>query len=303
MTVPPNLKVAFVLPLLCRSGAVRRFLHCSEELNRRKHAAFVITIEPGDLSFYKHDVPVLSVEEVGGLSFDEIVVENPLCFEAVKSLRSNTTRVWVWVTKIRQVKRRSLVDEYGAAVGWGELLLNNRALRQYFPDAILLEGGIGPQWHRRRLRVGVQPQKLNLDTIDLLKGLPITLVPIEDMPSDESIAATYRSIDYFLAWEYEHGWGNMAAEAVACGTPVVTNGMNVEPFGEFCIRLRDDDALKRFFCADPLWSFRYVNVVTRLLSLWRLPNHERDELRGASPERTLLILKKAERYLLNFERG
>ena len=66
---------------------------------------------------------------------------------------------------------------------------------------------------------------------------------LDRMRTDE-LVRQYQQLHWYVAWEGGGGWCNMAAEALACGVQVVTNGNNCEPFLDRCY---ETDDLRKFF--------------------------------------------------------
>jgi len=66
-----------------------------------------------------------------------------------------------------------------------------------------------------------------------------------------------------VAWEMEGGFSNTAAEALACGLPVVTNGNNCEPFLDKVIVVK---SLREFF-TNPMKNNTWDKTVDNLLKI------------------------------------
>ena len=72
-----------------------------------------------------------------------------------------------------------------------------------------------------------------------------------------------------MAWESRGGGTcNTAAEAIASGLTVVTNGVNTEPYANRVIKV---DNLREFF-TDPMKEFSWDRIADKLLEIF-----EKDE--------------------------
>jgi hypothetical protein len=175
----------------------------------------------------------------------------------------------VWVIAGGQYTKQYLemVDRY-------PMLINNRSFLKTYPDARLVEGGVNT-FHFRRLypvKVGYYAGRGDIkgesQILEALSGSDfIKLVPFRDL-SNTGMLQLYNAVDYFVAWEQRPGWSNTAAEAVACGTEVLTNGVNCEPFLDRC-RVFESLQQVRDFLLAPMSDFAWERVAERLLEIWK----------------------------------
>lgn len=60
-------------------------------------------------------------------------------------------------------------------------------------------------------------------------GLPGNMLGVPETPSEKKLAEYYSMADVFLQFSAEETFGKVAAEALACGTPVITNDLTANP--------------------------------------------------------------------------
>jgi len=242
------------------AGAAWRFISVGNEIIRLGHTFHIcIQRKREEMPPFLENAECPSIfREIPEEYYDHLLLENMNCEKHAEKFNCGET--WFWMTGGRAWHRLS---NTGIRLDWN-LLLNNRVFVQYFPRGIIVEGGIDTSWSPpSNLRLGYSERKGGY-VRELLAGLDcVELVPLGGH-SPMSLRLLYQNIDYFVSWEKIPGWCNMAAEAIACGCAVVTNGINCEPFLDRCIVVKD---LRGFF-EDPMRQFRYPLVAERLLKIF-----------------------------------
>lgn len=262
------MKVGIILPHTQAFGGVRRFLEVARELTRRGHEVTIHAKENNGTRWYD---PAYEFRIVGWGNYDEDVhlIGDPPSFSQLK----HVTNPYVWV-----IAGGKYLDMYQALYKSDvrlahKFMINNRVFFPYFPIARYCEGGVNTAFFDRdpakKLRVGFYAgrgaAKGEAQIVAALKPVQhVELVPISGLEHKE-LRDVYRSLDYFVAWEQRPGWSNTAAEALACGIPVVTNGNNVEPFRDRCIVVSD---LYQYFMG-PMHDFSWIKTVDRLEEIWK----------------------------------
>jgi len=245
-----RIKIVALLPSLSITGGIRRFLEIGNELVQRGYDYTVV-------------VP-------------DNTHEKPEWFVKHHFLAKKTIIIAIhdagWVIE----PYREFLSQHPNT----PIVLVNRKLKQIFSEGVVIEGGVNTKhFTPKKLRIGYHAQyagnvKNSNYIVEQLSDLPhIELVPVRNTPN-EDLPKVYRSLDYFVAWEREGAWCNTAAEALACGIPVVTNGVNCEPFADKVIVV---DSLKEFFDS-PLKELSYSRFVDKLLALFEtvLNDEEKD---------------------------
>jgi len=259
-------KVGTVLPHMLKFGGVRRFLEIGNRLAARGHE-HLLAVKPGEAScdWMEYRGRIVGLDDLLQSS-DVLLVGDPPCITKYVWGHFPKDRLYVYV-----IAGGEYFSQYDKFYGRCPFLLCNRVFQTRYPKGILLEGAVNTQGFRRTrsLRVGYQAGKGKSKgealVRDALKDIPgLQPVPIQGVVSDQVLRHVYEGLDYFVAWEQREGWSNMAAEALACGVPVVTNGRNVEPFRDRCILVED---LRGFFL-NPMGDFTWDGLVTRLLEIF-----------------------------------
>lgn len=244
---------AIVPHLKTKNGGLRRFVEVGNEFAYRSLDFTLYAPEPQRHPEWDIRCKVASTDRIDA---DYVLMGDPTLSVVAYPIKS---RVWVWV--IAEGRYQPLYDALYAD-GF-PFLLANRKFQGRYPASTVLEGGIGPQWHPRHLRVGYSQKKS--PEVERLNSLyHVQPVPLDGL-SDMQLLAAYHSLDYFVSWEKHGGWGNMAAEALACGVAVVTNGINCEPFIDQCIKT---DFWRYFSRPAAMQPARYSHVVDQLLDIW-----------------------------------
>jgi hypothetical protein len=258
------MKVGAILPHVKRFGGVRRFIEVGNELVHRGYDYHLYVKDLGSPGFpFKGKLKAWK-----NINADVLLIGDPPSFSVLPQTKTQQTYIWV----IASAERYQRVYAKYYSMHQYKFLINNRKFQSDYPDATLIEGGVNSKIFRRRkpLRIGYHAGRgrekgghLVEESLKDLHG--ITLIPMKEIKSDGMLVKTYQSLDYYVHWEQSGGWANMAAEALACGTPVVSNGLVTEPFNDRVIVVKD---LRKFF-VNPMLEFSWKMVVEKLIQLWR----------------------------------
>lgn len=242
------MKIATALPHLGPFGGVRCFLSIANHLIDRGHTHAVYAHDPSWTAWMEYRG---EIHPWGPIDADLVFCGDPPILESVTPSRPDAD-LWMWCIADRDIYAQGYRN--AAQSGrWKGVLCNNAKLMPIFDGLSLpvhvVAGGVDTQvFAMKRLRVGFydspRASKNSAHIRQALTALPfIEPVGIFGLGAEE-LVAIYHSLDWFVAWEADGGWCNMAAEALACGVPVVTNGVNCEPFIQHCVVVQD---LKAFF--------------------------------------------------------
>lgn len=268
------MKIAAIVPFVLPFGGIRRFLEVGNVMTARGH----------DYTLYSKDAPVgarvsswvdyhgkfLGWEEAEyTFEADVIMVAHPNALFVLDDPRVTITgKVYIWVIAAGIKSFRELYQEYDAR-GYSMILLT-RMYQKDFPNAELCEGGVNTStFTPKTLRVGYYAgrgtHKGEPHIVDSLNDLiHIIPVPIKGLDTPD-LVKVYKSLDYFVCSETRAGWSNMAAEAIACGIPVVSDSVNTSLFSDKVINVKN---LRAFF-ENPMGDFSWERVCDRLLEIWR----------------------------------
>lgn len=261
------MKIGVILPHLLHNGGVRRFIEIGNEFVKEGYP-FTIYLPKNYRKDWDWDYLGLIKEGVPTIKTDVLMTGDTSDLKCLKALdRAVASQKYVWV--IVGGGYHSIYKEYYKKYPF---ILNNRVFLKYYKEnSYLIEGGLSVYWKPKgKIKVGFQGRK-DFGITEALKGFDhIELVPFKNL-NDKELRDAYRSVDYVVVWEEREGWGNTAAEALACGTPVVTNGVNVEPFADKCIVVKD---LKKFF--EPFVNkFSYKEAQKKLVKIFELNEHKK----------------------------
>jgi len=251
------MKIGAILPHLKAFGGVRRFLEVGQVLMSRGHDYRVFSKEPGGLDWFDYAGPIEGWDRIEA---DVLLIGDPPSFRVLDRADG---KVYVWV-----IAGGHYTKQYKAVEGRYSILLNNRIFLEEFPNARLCEGGVNTdRFKPNTLRVGYYAGRGSIkgeQQIIRTLGDVVKLVPIQGY-SDAELPFVYRSLDYFVCAETRDGWPNTAAEALACGVPVVSSSRNTLPFAGRVIQV---ESLRGFF-ERPMSEFSWSQVCDRLEEIWR----------------------------------
>jgi len=263
-------RISAVVPHLKPFGGVRRFLEIGNVFAARGHEFRAWTLGgEKDIKWFDYKGQLehwVNLSSRHGITPGEqiVLIGDPLSFKYFKDFPNAVSYVYV-------IAGGEYLPQYQKLYGEHPFLLNNRVFLTEFPEGRLVEGGVNSLHFRRKrpFRVGYYAGRGRIkgeqEIIDQLSDLrAVDLVGISGFSNDQ-IAKVYSCLDYFVVWESRPGWSNTAAEALASGVPVVTNGTNCEPFLDRCIVV---DSLREFFMS-PMKDLSWESVVDRLIEIWQ----------------------------------
>ncbi len=240
-------------------GSVRRYLELGNEIINQGHRFILFTPEVNKISWFDFKG---EIHDTRNIEADFILMSDSFNLKLLDNAKGTK---YIWVNSDEKYQLYYYQQYWHKA----PFLLCNRKLLRVFPDSILLEGGINTShFCFKNVRVGYyetnQPTKNSQYIYNQLSALPtVELVEIYGLKNEE-LCDAFKKLDYFVLWETAGGWSNLGAEAISCGTPVVTNGVNCEPYISHCIVVKD---LKTFF-SEPLLEFDWRYVVEKLLKIF-----------------------------------
>ncbi len=267
------MRIAAIVPHILPFGGVRRFLEVGNVLSNRgyDYLLFVKNMEP-------HGKPVEPWMNYTGkmvswekakykIEADVILIGDPPTFPVFEDPTVKTSgKAYIWVIAAGIYLKG--YKEYEAK-GY-PMILNNRVYSEDFPSARLCEGGVNTHvFSPKTVRVGYYAgrgqHKGEPHIVSSLKGMGHVIpVAIQGLKTPDLVKA-YKSLDYFVCSENRPGWPNTAAEALACGIPVVSDSLNTSPFSDRVINVKD---LREFF-KSPMEDFSWERTCDRLEEIWR----------------------------------
>lgn len=258
--------IGAVVPCLDKRGGVRHFLEVGNELVKRGYDYTIFTDDPAEkLDWFKFNGKIEDWRN--GVRAEILLVGDPQLLQVADKMWGN---IYVWVLGGGPYK-----DMYKPYIGKFPFLLNNRHHLKDYPNGHIVELGVSTVHFKPKKRVvlfysggerGLHKQgHIIHNALHDVKG--IKLVELKGLNNDE-LARAYRKGDYFVAWESHGGFSNTAAEAIASGLTVVTNGNNCEPFIEKCIVIKTQEKLREFF-EDPMKNNTWEKTVDQLLKVIR----------------------------------
>lgn len=270
------MKIAAIVPHLKPYGGIRRFLEVGNVMASRGHdyTVYVKEMVSGDSVGWMNYQGKLRSWKDAELTFeaDAIMIGDPHTLNILED--SSVTikgKVYIWVIAAGIPSYLELYKKFEKK-GY-TLMLNTRLYYKLFgPGVALCEGGVNKNvFTPKTVRVGYYAgrggNKGEYYIEESLKGIQHVIpVPIKGLDTPDLVRA-YKSLDYFVCAEVPHGWSNMAAEAIACGIPVVSCSENTAPFLNRAINVTD---LRAFF-ENPMQQFSWENVCTRLGELFGEP--------------------------------
>jgi len=237
--------IGVILPHLQQFGGVRRFLEVGNIFIDRGIDYTVFARKGQSCDWFDFKGPI---RDWSNISADRMLIGDGPNLRILPRVRS---RIYVFV-----IAGGRFIPMYQSVYGKYSFILNNRVFQRYFPKAYLVEGGVNihrfkpnkPRVPSNKVRVlfyGVLREGKDTKYIrHSLQGIPgVEPISLQGL-SDENLVKAYHNGDFLVTWETRPGWSNMAAEALACGLTVVTNGINCEPFANRVIKTND---LRKFF--------------------------------------------------------
>ncbi len=252
--------VGTILPHAQKFGGVRRFIEIGNRLVSRGHEHRLYVTSGDECRWMEYRGTYVGRDDL--LQSDVLLIGDAPSIKFASRFPRNRLFVYVIAGGYYLMEYDRWYKE-----GCPFLLVNRKFLTRY-PKGILMEGAVNTDvFHPRSPRrvgyyAGRGATKGESYIVEQLSGLPgIRLIPIQGIENDRALATVYESLDYLVVWEQRVGWSNMAAEALACGVPVVTNGVNVEPMADRCIVVKD---LRKFFSA-PMEDLSWDRLMDKLV--------------------------------------
>lgn len=268
--------VGAILPHLQQFGGVRRFLEIGNVFAKRGIPYTIFTKQDRKCEWFPFKG---SVKDWSNITADRILLGDAGSFGLLPRIRG---KVYIYV-----IAGGMYIKMYKKVYGRYPFITNNRVFLKYFPKAHLVEGGVnihhfkpirpvrisdkvrvlyynGPGPHKNAGYIRKQLNNINGVKLIGLRGL-----------NNAELVRMYQSGDFFVAWESREGWSNTAAEALASGLTVVTNGLNCEPFINRVIKVKN---LRTFFSDSnnrkirkrcSMKKFSWEGVVDQLLKILR----------------------------------
>lgn len=239
------MKVAAILPHLGPFGGVRRFLEIGNEFIKRQISYTVFSGRQSICPWFDFHGEIKSWSDIKA---DYILIGDPPSFRILPKVKG---KVFIYV-----IAGGHFLKMYKGAYGKYPFIVNNRVFLKYFPKARLIEGGVNTHHFKpsRPVTVSDRVKVLYYLSPRVFKGsnyIKTQLTGIKGVEligfrglNNTELVRRYQDGDFFVAWESREGWPNTAAEALASGLTVVTNGVNCEPFMSKVIRTKE---LRHFF--------------------------------------------------------
>lgn len=270
------MRIGGVLPHLGKYGGIRRFLELGNVFIQRGINYTIFTNEGSKCKWFNYKG---EIKNWSSIKSDYIFFPYPPSFKILSKVKG---KIFIYV-----IAGGRFLHGYKTVYGKYPFIVNNRIFFKYFPKAHLIEGGVNTHYFKpaRSVSASDKVKVLYYDSPRVFKGSNyiraqlagingVTLIGLRGLNNKELVRA-YQNGDFFVAWESREGWCNMAAEAVASGLTVVTNGKNCEPFRDKVIIVKD---LRKFF-SDPhnrkirkrgsMEEFSWERVTDQLLKLFR----------------------------------
>lgn len=264
------------MPHLGNYGGVRRFLEIGNEFIKKKIPYTVFSANESKCSWFNFKGVIKSWSNIEA---DYILIGDTPSFRILPEVKG---KIFIYV-----IAGGHFLTGYQKIYEKYPFIVNNRIFLKYFPTAHSIEGGVNIQNFKptRPAAISDRIKVLYYDSRRTFKGSNyiraqlagingVTLFGLRGLNNKE-LVRVYQNGDFLVAWESREGWCNMAAEAVASGLTVVTNGANCEPFRDKVIIVKD---LRKFF-SNPhnrkirkhgsMEEFSWERVTDQLLKLFR----------------------------------
>ncbi len=254
------MRIGAILPHLGMYGGVRRFLEIGNVFIRRGINYTIFSRKGQKCGWFKCD---FKIKEWSNMEADYILIGDPPCFGVLPKVKG---KVFIYV-----IAAGKYTAMYKKVYGRYPFIAINRTSLEFFPDAYLTEVGVNTKWFTpKRRKVLFYNDRRSCKNSDHIKkqlgGLKnVELVGLKNL-NNEQMRRAYQNGDYFVAWETRGGGTcNTAAEAIASGLTVVTNGVNTEPYANRVIKVKD---LRRFF-TNPMEEFSWEHIADKLLVIFK----------------------------------
>jgi glycosyltransferase involved in cell wall biosynthesis len=261
------LKIGAIVPHLLVFGGVRRYLELGNRFVARGHSFSIMTPEGAAQSWLPFWGSVRSFAALGSDSYDVLICGSP---ELTGALDKGTARLRVFYLQLEGVESEERIIRSGKYhIMVNSRGLARRVRERYGVEPIDGIGGINPELFypvergpgapfrvlsygrlskpRKGTRFVVEAVRslrrrgydIEIDLFDTLNpgsgdprigfdpGVPYRFYL--NLPQ-ERMAAMYGTADAFVSAERRAGWSNTAAEAAACGVPLVCTRSGTEDF-------------------------------------------------------------------------
>jgi len=253
------MKIGAILPHLGVVGGVRRFLELGNIFTRRGIDYTVFSKKGPRCGWFKCD---FKIKDWSAIEADYILIGDPPSFKVLDKIKG---KIFIYV-----LAAGKYTPMYQEVYGRYPFIAINKTSLELFPDAYITEVGVNTEWFRPKKRRVLyyndpRPCKNSAHIREQLSSLDnIELIGLRNLDNGQMRAA-YQNGDYFVAWESRGGGTcNTAAEAIASGLTVVTNGVNTEPYANRVIKV---DNLREFF-TDPMKEFSWERIADKLLEIF-----------------------------------
>lgn len=272
------MQIGAILPHLGPFGGVRRFLEIGNVFVKRGISYTIFARRDSKCNWFDYKGEIRDWSKINA---DYILIGDPPSFRILSRTHG---RIYVYV-----IAGGRYIPMYQSVYGKYPFILNNRVFKRSFPHAHLVEGGVNVHHFKpkklipassnvRVLYYGVKREGKGSSYIaHALHSIPGVIPVALGGLNDEKLLQAYHTGDFFVLWESRAGWGNMAAEALASGLTVVTNGINCEPFRDKVIVVKD---LRKFFLDSQnrkirklgsMEQFSWERVVDQFMKIFQLP--------------------------------
>jgi len=261
------LKIGAIVPHLFVFGGVRRYLELGNRFIARGHTFIVHTPDGAGATWLPFKGVVRSFAALGNETYDVLVCGSP---ELVDVLDRGVARLRVFYLQLERVNSEERIIRSGKyRIMVNSSGLARRVRKRYGIEPIDGIGGINPELFspaergtgapfrvlcygrlskpRKGTRFVIQAVRslrrkgydIELDLFDTLNpgsidprigfepGVPYRYYL--NLPQ-ERMAAMYSAADAFVSAEHRAGWNNTAAEASACGVPLICTKSGTEDF-------------------------------------------------------------------------
>lgn len=167
--------------------------------------------------------------------------EKKQLFESIKKLAVIGVSDWITEEAKKSILQNALIIK--RIYNWIDLEVFKPEQNSFSPDFIIL--GVASYWSNDKgLDKFIElashlSDKMKIIIVGKLHknvDLPGNVVSVKETSSMKELALHYNSADVFINFSREESFGKVSAEALACGTPIITNKYTANPelVGEKC---------------------------------------------------------------------
>jgi len=253
------MKIGAILPHLGAVGGVRRFLELGNVFTKRGIDYTIFCDDSQRCGWFKCN---FKIKDWSAIEADYILIGDPPSFKVLDEVKG---KIFIYV-----LAAGKYTPAYQEVYSRYPFIVINKTSLKRFPDAYVTEVGVNTDWFKPKKRKVLfyddgRMIKNAAYIKEQLDGLDnVELIGLKDLDNGQ-LRAAYQKGDYFVAWESRGGGTcNTAAEAIASGLTVVTNGVNTEPYADRVIKV---DNLREFF-TDPMKEFSWERIADKLLEIF-----------------------------------